>query len=339
MSLLLEEEDRPAYSPGSGAKQIGGHWFFLDRGVDSSTTLDDVFDNFPHGDQFPEFPGQLDRDIYEHTPRGVQEPMGAHEVSETCPRHLAPEVIAKRAHCSTHQAKQLADALAILDAGPKLSNEVCRWVYLKGMEATLKYLHPFLVGVAEVETEIPDQHEDLTAKKLEAFCRSVGSKACGRTRRSWVAAAQRFDESLIEDPPAETLGYHTLSELDECDWIENQPAWFQVLIESVQEADTINRLKDIGKAVFASNLTGNHAGVFWSFYNARKVYLERKVRVRPLARKFTQRIAGAGKRDLGALGKNLFRLQRGEIKGPQLNEREWSAIWSAYHERKLALAA
>jgi hypothetical protein len=337
MSLLLED-DRPAYSPGSGAKQIGGHWFFLDRGVDSSTTIEDVFNGFPHGDQFPEFPGQLDRDLYQHTPRGAHEPMGPHEITDTCPRHLQPEHIAKRARCTHHEAVQLSDALAILDSDPKLSNEVCRWAFARGVDATLKYLHPFLIGVAEAETEPPDQYTDLTVKQLESLCRSVGSKACGRTRRSWVAAAQRFENSLIEDPPAETLGYHTLSESEECDWIESQPGWFQVLIESVQQAENIARLKDIGKAVFASNLTGNHASVFWSFYNARKVWLERKIIVRDIAHKITNRIEAADHKQLAALGNNLFRLQKGLIKGPFINTREWSHIWAAYHQRREQLA-
>jgi hypothetical protein len=52
-----------------------------------------------------------------------------------------------------------------------------------------------------------------------------------------------------------------------------------------------------------------------------------------------QRIVGATRAESGALGKDLFRMQHGEIKGLQLKEPEWTTIWAAYRERKQALGA
>jgi len=292
-----------------------------------------------HSDGKPAFGKQLDRDIWEHIPTGADEVLAPHEVTECCPRHLQPSHLAKRARCTHREAIQLADALSVLDAGPQLSREVCRWALTRGVEATLRYLHKFLVAVAETEAETPDHYEDVSSKKLRCYLRGHGvAPVFGR--HHLVAAVQRLDESLVPDRSEETLGYHKLgSEPLEHDWVESQPPWFQALISKVGQCASIQDLRELGKATFASNLTGDRASVFWSFYNARKTYLERKVRVRPIARKFTQRIAAAGKGELGTFGKNLFRLQRGEIKGPQLNEREWTTIWAAYHERRQALAA
>jgi hypothetical protein len=290
-------------------------------------------------DSKPRFHKQLDRDIWEQIPHGVSDVLAPHQITDTCPRHLRPKHIAKRARCTLPEAVKLADALSILDAGPRLSSEICRWAYMKGVESTLQYLHPFLVAVAEVDTEPPDHYEDVSNKKLREYLRGHGlPPAFGR--HHLVAAVQRLDESLAPERSEETIGYHKLGpEPIEHDWVDSQPSWFQALIEKVRGCPSIKDLREIGKAVFASNLTGDRASVFWSFYNARKAYLERKVRVRPIAHKVVQRIAGAKHAELGALGKNLFRMQRGELKGPQLNEPEWTTIWAAYHERKQALAA
>ena len=333
--------------------KIGEYHFSVNRQVSSETTIDQVFDGFPHGDIYPEFPGQLDRDMYEHTPKSADAPMGSHEIWETTPRHLRPVEIAKRARCSGRESIQLADALAVLDAGPQLSSEVCRWAYLKGVEPTLKYLHPFLVGVAQAEMGSPDPQddeepfgdqeiknlEDMTVADLRRECAWREVKAPTRLRK-WqlVNLLDRLDHAEAEPEQGEpaTLGYHALSESDECDWIESQPAWFQDLISSIQEAQSMDVLADLGKRIYALKLSSNQAGVAWTFYKIRKTWLGRKTIVRQVTKTMVERIEKAEPAKLGGIGKILFQLQQGTRTGPKLNKKEWCLVWDAWHTRKAA---
>jgi hypothetical protein len=112
-----------------------------------------------------------------------------------------------------------------------------------------------------------------------------------------------------------------------------------MLVAKVKACQSVEDLKELGKAVFASNVTGDRASVFWSFYNIRKRYLESRLHLSRVARDFIGRIRSAGHSQLGALGRNLYKLQRGLIKGPLFRSHEWSAIWAAYNEAKAALPA
>jgi predicted DNA-binding protein (MmcQ/YjbR family) len=125
----------------------------------------------------------------------------------------------------------------------------------------------------------------------------------------------------------------------ECDWIDSQAPWYQLLIMSIQEAETSEALGIIGKAVHERKLTGDKASVFWTFYNNRKAWLSRRFIVREKALEMAARIERAEPAKLGGIGIKLFDLQQGKIRGPHLNKREWSHVWAAYHGRKSQLAA
>lgn len=313
-----------------------------------------------NADQRPRFLSQLDRDVYESIPVGMQEVVAAHEVWDICPRHLRPEVISRKTGCTITEAIQLADALAILNADDRLAREIYRWARIRGAEATLRFLHKFLVGIAEAENppEDPESEqapligfqeirpvsemdpedivEELKARGFDG-CSGSGTPLDEMSEDELRTALIKMDQAEAEPEysVAETIEYHRLGDNGEEDWISRQPLWFQKLITTVQECKEIKALKGIGKSVFASNLTGDRASVFWGFYNARKRYLESRQVVRTFAVKFIQRIHSAkDARELAGIGRNLYKLQRGEIKGPQLRDDEWKTIWAAYHEAK-----
>ena len=98
----------------------------------------------------------------------------------------------------------------------------------------------------------------------------------------------------------------------------------------------MDALADLGKRIYALKLGSNQASVAWTFYNIRKTWLERKTIVRQVAKTMVERINNATPAQLGRIGKILFQLQRREIKGPALNNREWGEAWRAYHARKAA---
>jgi hypothetical protein len=255
---------------------------------------------------------------------------------------LRQDFIAAKVRCTRSEAVQLADALAVLDADERLANEVCRWVRHRGVEATLRYLHKFAVAVAEVESETPDDLADIPTGKLREYARALGEPA-RFGRHHVIAAVQRAEERLNDHTEPETIGYHKLGECsDECadsDWISRQPSWFQMVLAKVKECQSLEALREIGKAVFASNITGDRASVFWSFYDIRKRYLESRLHLSRVARDFICRIRSASHSQFGSLGRNLFKLQRGLIKGPAFRPHEWSAIWAAYNEAKASLPA
>ena len=290
-------------------------------------------------DHRPRFYRQLDRQVWEDIPREMREVVAAHDVGDTCPRHLRPEFIAAKARCSRQEAIQLADALAVLDANERVAGEIFRWVRHRGAEATLGYLHKFLVAVAEVETEKQDDFADIPTAKLREYARALGEPP-RFGRHHVIAAVQRAEERLNDHTEPETIGYHKLGDDGtEDDWVSRQPPWFQMLLAKVKACASVDDLKEIGKAVFASNVTGDRASVFWSFYNVRKRYLESRLHLSRTAHNFISRIHSAGPTQLGALGRNLYKLQRGVIKGPVFRPHEWTAIWAAYNEAKAALPA
>ncbi|MCK8600083.1 hypothetical protein [Desulfoferrobacter suflitae] len=306
----------------------------------------------PAGNHFPKFVRQLDRAVFEGIPAGMREVVAAHEVFDTCPRHLRPEIIATKARCTLSEAVQLADALHILDADEKVAKAVTTWARVRSVKATLHYLHRFLVGVAEVENpsqdpdpdtppvlgfqEIPDVR-GMTCKQLRQELTRRGRTPYARaTKAELQMAVIKLDQADAEtdEPSPETLGYHRLGETGQQDWIAFQPAWFQKLIAMVRGCKDVSALKEIGKRVFASNLTGDRASVFWSFYNIQKRFLESRQVISKAALNFISKIREAGPREFAVFGRHLFRIQKGVIKGPAFREHEWKAIWGAYHEAK-----
>jgi hypothetical protein len=336
---------------------------------EQEATLEEVFpgmrnehdriQGFPITDHRPIFLTQLDRDLYEHTPDIGDVPLAAHEVWSTCPRYLDPSVIAKRARCTLREAIQLADALAILDADQKLSSEVCKWVFVRGIEATLHYLHRFLIGIAEAEHVTPESQDDeepvvgfqdirplqeLSVKELRRECKWREIPAPTRLRR-WqlIALLDRADRSQVEptDSEPETLAYAPMWEGEaQCDWIDSQPPWFQLLIMSIQKTETSEALSKISATVHEptlhKKLSGDRASVFWAFYKNRRAWLARKFIIREKAAKMALRISEADAKAIPGIGIKLFQIQKGEIKGPKLNKREWDFVWAAWNERKAA---
>jgi len=254
------------------------------------------------GDYQPWFPRALDRDIFEHTPYGLDFPAWPHEQISTCPRHLTVKWLAQKAQCSPREAAQLADALSILDASEPVAREVCRWARARGIAATVDYLFVFCLAVAEVE-QLPA--DDALAETAESV--------------------------------PETIAYHRIGAYQEGpDWLESSPLWFQQLIANIRQEKDLEALKAICKIVY-DQLQGDYKAVFLSYYNARINYLEAKAATclsRP-ARAYLARIEKATSlRDLGVFGLYLHKAQHGKVKAPTLKPVEWSLIWRAYQAKK-----
>lgn len=266
------------------------------------STLEGAFADFPHGDHAPVFPRQMDRAIYEETPFGFPVPAVAHEVRATCPRHLTLSFVARRARCTVKEAAPLADSLAILEADEHTARVICRWAAVRGVSATVDYLYPFVLGVAQVEQV---SEEDVMTHECEYV--------------------------------PETLAYHPMAEEPEGpDWVERQPPWFQRLLESIRACKTEEALTALGKAFYQiKSLDENQSGVLWSFYHVQKAYILRRQHLSAFARKLKARIEA--EKNLPAFGRQLHRIQKGEIEAPALKPHEWRILWAAYHARKAQL--
>jgi hypothetical protein len=304
-----KEEEAPALAmlfngrsrkKGSEALHFDGMYVEL-PGMGEVHSAKEAF-SFPIGDLRPHFASQLERDIFEHTPYGLSFPAWPHEQAATCPRHLTVKWIAKKAQCTRGEAAELADALSILEASERVAFEVCRWARARSISATVQYLYRFCLAVAEVE-QLPD--EDALASRAE--------------------------------PVPETLAYHRMDCDEEApDWLKCSPLWFQKLIGTVRECKDIEELKALSKEVYDS-LHGDYRGVFLGYFTARKHYLESRAAkyLSPPARAYMARIEKAkSEKELGLFGIHLHKVQKGQIKGPELKPVEWTLIWRAYHAKK-----
>ncbi len=259
--------------------------------------------NVAVGDYQPWFPRALDRDIFEHTPYGLSFPAWPHEQVVTCPRHLTVKWVSDKAQCTKREAAELADALSILEASEKAALEICRWARARGIPATVTYLYRFCLAVAEAEQI---NEEDALASRAELV--------------------------------PETISYHRMGDENEeaPDWLESSPLWFQRLISTVREHNDLEGLKALSNQVYDS-LHGDYKGVFLGYYRARKHYLESKAarHLSPHAQGYIARInKSRSEKELGMFGIYLHKVQKGQIKGPQLKPVEWTLIWRAYHAKK-----
>jgi len=263
---------------------------------------------FPIGDLRPHFPRQLEREIYEHTPDGAEVPMAAHEHVGGPARHLSVKWIAARAGCSTEDARQLADRLAVLDVNERLAREICRWAYVRGTPATLAYLDPLCMAAAEAETCDPED---------------------------------ALEQGKADGVP-ETIAYHRVGEEDEGapDWLSRRP-WLEALCEELRNAPTMPELKALKKSIYDLPMPGTWASVAWSFAYAAEDRLQARARkARPNhAAALLARIAAAGKRELRCIGKAMYNLQAGKAKTHAKLDDHWSDLWEAYNARKAVLAA
>lgn len=315
--------------------------YFTDcRSVDEALNL--------NSDHWPRFARQLDREVFEHIPANSDTVLVPHYVFDTCPRHLKLEFIAKQARCSFAEAKNLADALHILDADEKLAKEVCRWARVRGVEATLRYLHKFLVAIAEAETPDPDPQndeeplvgdqrikavEEMTDNELRKELKNRGVFGYERMlrhelEREVTKLDQAEQDAEYQEP--DTIAYHRLGDDGSPDWLSQQPHWFQKLIADVRACPDLDRLKRYGKAVFASNLTGDRASVFWSYYNARKSFLQSKLHLSAKAQACISRLQQLETpQQIARAGKALYRLPKATFR-----PHEWTAIWATYRNVK-----
>lgn len=256
-------------------------------GMGAVSSVEEACSSFPVSDLRPSFHRALDRDLYEHSPHECP-PMWAHEVAETCPRYLRPEELAKKAGCTHREAIQLADALAILELSERAVKEICRWVRVRGIEATLRFLHPFLVAVAEVECPAPAPHCEVSPiigfQDIPWYSEMSSLQLCAEIERrsaevprscnraTLIATLMKLDQAELEGfmPGShcrplseredfsicspETLEYARMGAPAEAerDWLQSSPAWFQTLITRLSVCRDIEHLKSFCSEVYDS---------------------------------------------------------------------------------------
>lgn len=87
-----------------------------------------------------------------------------HRASSSIPNHLRTMVIMAKCKCTANEARNLADAFAILDATPKIVDTYCSQVRERGAEAVLDYLYRYLIAIVDVEAE-PREHTEIDEKE------------------------------------------------------------------------------------------------------------------------------------------------------------------------------
>lgn len=80
-----------------------------------------------------------------------------HRNTNSIPNHLQTRTIMAKGKCSAEEARNLADAFAILDATQKMVNTYCNQVRERGADSVLDYLWRYLISIVEVEAE-PREH-------------------------------------------------------------------------------------------------------------------------------------------------------------------------------------
>ena len=264
-----------------------------------------------------------------------------HENVTDMPYHLRLDYLTKRLGCTPNEAEVIREYFVELDATPEMVDTFIRWTNKRGFDKGLQYFKDL---AAELEALKPSPEDALEADAQHVY------------KHSYIADPGEEYEST-EDEDVETSGflineyagtpvsireesfepysYHLVDEEDyQLPWESTQPGWYRSLLWRVRKSTDFDKLTELGKKTYESNLSRDQASVFWSEYTIKKKALERKIPLSPAARAFIQKIDHAPD-GLPGLGAWLYRVQHGEtnIVNPPL-EREWKVIWKVYRQRK-----
>ena len=265
---------------------------------------------------------QLDRMIFEDCLEVDGAVVAPHiNIKSSCPFHLRPEIIQKKIGCDFCQAAILADAWSIIEATPKMVVAFISLVKSKGVEQSIPYFERIAMKLAEVEVswdheafgQIPDDAGDVPED-----------------------ADEEYREEMPDMYAYHVIGYDELSEAMDLTWEERQSRSYKALLGKVRGVDDLGSLRDLGKKVYAMNLSRDQAGVFWYEYgkSQAKIMDDLRQRLGVAARGLLKQIQNANG-NLATLGARLYKIQNGAVKiADPPAKHEWIIIWAAYHDQR-----
>ncbi|MFH1027047.1 MAG: hypothetical protein V1791_03500 [Pseudomonadota bacterium] len=265
---------------------------------------------------------QLDRMIFEDCLEVDGAVVAPHiNIKSSCPFHLRPEILQKKIGCDFRQAAILADAWSIIEATPKMVDAFISLIKTKGIEQSIPYFEHLAMKLAEVEP-------------------SWDHEAFGQVQDDAGDIPDDTDEEYREEIPDmyayHVIGYDKLSEAMDLTWEERQSRSYKALLNNVRGMTDLDALRDLGKKVYAMNLSRDQAGVFWYEYGKSQARIMDDIRQRlgATARGLLKQITNANG-NLAALGAKLYKIQNGAVKiaNPPAKH-EWIIIWEAYHDQQ-----
>lgn len=272
---------------------------------------------------------QLDRQIFEDCTVADGAVVAPHpNVKSRCPVHLRPEILQKRIGCTFHQAVTLADAWSIIEATPKMVQCFISWIKAKGIEKGIAYFEHLAMQLAEVEVSWDQEG-----------CERLHDDADDSLDLSWESDAYR--EEIPDLYAYHVIGYDELTEALELTWEERQPRSYKSLLGKVRGIGDLDALRELGKRVYALNLSRDQAGVFWHEYrkSEQRIVAALKKSLGISARRLLEQVRKANG-NLAALGARLYKIQNGVVKmADPPHKHEWIVIWEAYHDRQAAVQA
>ena len=206
-----------------------------------------------------------------------------------------------------------------------MSDTFITWVKSKGIFEAIAYFEDIALKLAEVEVswdheafgQVPDDAEDVSDSFLE-----------------------NVDETYREEIPDlyayHAIGYDELSEAMDLTWEERQSRSYKALLRQVRGMNDLDALRDLGKKVYAMNLSREQAGVFWYEYGKSQARIMDDIRKRlgATARGMMKQIQNANG-NLAVLGARLYKIQNGAVKiADPPAKHEWIIIWEAYHDQQ-----
>jgi hypothetical protein len=274
---------------------------------------------------------QLDRIIFEDCMLADGAVVAPHlNVKSRCPVHLRPEILQRRIDCTFHQAVALADAWSIIEATAKMVNVFIVEIKVKGIDKGLAYFEHLAMELAEVEVswdhEAGESIQD-DADDPEYYFDLTGDPHDG------------YLEEIPDLYAYHAIGYDELAEAMELTWEERQPRSCRSLLGKVRSMNDLDSLRDLGKKVYALDLSRDQAGVFCYEYRKTEQHIMAEIgkSLSVSARRLLQQVWNANG-NLAALGARLFKIQRGTFKmADPPRKHEWIIIWAAYHDRQAAL--
>jgi len=219
--------------------------------------------------------GGLDRQIFQECQVSAGKVVAPHpNIEAPHPYWLGPRWISRKLKCSVRDAAALADSWVILNVTKSMVDKFVDWLNQEGkFPAGLQYFMDLASKVAEVEVFNP---EDAFTSNMTDFHKVEAATYEDAEGVTWERINVLSYETVEpeESTNASPVAYHVIGDYTKPphSWLSHQPFRFKSLVSSVQSADSLKALGEIGKRVYRDNGFNNRsqAGVFWTHYGLRK---------------------------------------------------------------------
>jgi len=193
---------------------------------------------------------QMDRSIYEHTPRQCREPVLPHMVHKPQPpRHGRLELVAKDLGISYKDAHRVVSLLKVLGDDGRIYRSILATPRDKLRQYTRR-LEDIANDIATVpDGTLPTDPAHIT-NVPDAIWHTIGSHTLrsslpGRTVPITPQVLISDDDDQSSDPdtktPSDVYRYHTIPDTrrPQTTWLYWQPQWYRHLIRTIRIADTM----------------------------------------------------------------------------------------------------